>query len=114
MTKSPPATSDSLFANATLFPAANAANVGPKPIEPVIALSTMSHGIAAISVDALSPSITWISPAALRTASPLSLTPITSTENLRACSKSSCTLAPPALIATTRNLSGCAAITSRA
>ena len=55
---SPPATSDSLFASAKVFPTLSAARVGAKPIDPVIALSTTSQVIAATSVDASGPSMT--------------------------------------------------------
>ena len=58
ITISPPATSDSLFASAKVFPTRSAASVGAKPIDPVIALSTTSQVIAATSVDASGPSIT--------------------------------------------------------
>ena len=54
----PPATRDSLFASANWLPALIAASVGPKPIDPVIALRTTSHFMAASSVDAKGPSIT--------------------------------------------------------
>ena len=58
ITISPPATRDSLFASANVFPTLRAARVGARPMEPVIALRTTSQVIAATSVDACGPSMT--------------------------------------------------------
>ena len=55
VTRSPPATSDSLLASATVRPARSADNVGPNPIEPVIPLRTTSAGRAASSSAARGP-----------------------------------------------------------
>ena len=106
ITSGPPATSDSLFAKATLFPAPRAESVGPSPIEPVIPLSTMSHGIAAISVDASAPSMTAIPSARDPQASREAVVPTTGTRKVRACSKRSGRFCEPALKPTTRKRSG--------
>ena len=54
-TRSPPATSDSLLARATVRPAFSADSVGPSPIEPVMPLRTTSAGRAASSSAARGP-----------------------------------------------------------
>ena len=77
ITKSPPATSDSLLARATRFPTRSAASVGPKPIEPVIPFKTTSQVIAAISVAASGPSMTVASGKADLICSAFFITPIT-------------------------------------
>ena len=114
ITKSPPATSDSLLAKATRFPTLSAASVGASPIEPVIALRTMSQVIAAISVDASGPSITVACGSAERITSAFIVTPITDTLNFLACSISTCGLVPAAVMATTRKSDGFASTISSA
>ena len=114
ITSGPPATSDSLFAKATLFPAPRAARVGPNPIEPVIPLRTMSQGIAAISVDASGPSMTATPSASEPHASREAVVPTTGTRKVRACSKRSGSFCDPALRPTTLKSSGFAATNSRA
>ena len=77
ITNSPAATSDSLFANANLFPTSSAASVGPSPIEPVMPFKTTSQVIAAISLAAFGPSITATPGRASRITSAFITTPIT-------------------------------------
>ena len=56
ITRSPPATSDSLLARASRFPAASAASVASSPANPTIALSTISlPGDPAASASASAP-----------------------------------------------------------
>ena len=55
LTSGPPAISDSLLASASVRPASSAASVGASPIEPVMPLSTRSHGHWASSVAASGP-----------------------------------------------------------
>ena len=114
MTKSPPATSDSLFASATLLPTPSAARVGPSPMDPVIPFKTMSQGIVAISLEAFAPSITWISPAIPSSAFLSAVVPTTGTENFLACSNNNFRFDEPAERPTTRNLSALAATISSA
>jgi len=106
ITKSPPATSDSLFASATLFPASSAESVGLKPIDPVIPFSTTSACSAAISLAAFGPSITVHFGSASFSATPSPEVPTTGTSNLRTCSINKLRLFSPADSPTTRNLSG--------
>ena len=75
MTNEPPATSDSLLARANWLPAFIAASVGPNPMDPVIALRTTSHFIAASSADASGPSITVTPGRASRITSPFLIVP---------------------------------------
>ncbi len=58
VTSGPPATRDSLFARASVLPAASAASVGRSPTEPVTPLSTTSAPIAAAATTASGPAIT--------------------------------------------------------
>ena len=58
VTMSPPTMSDSLFASASVLPAASAARVGRRPMEPVMPLSTTSAGRPASSVAASGPTRT--------------------------------------------------------
>ena len=102
MTNSPPATKDSLFAKATLLPTASAERVGPNPIDPVIPFKTMSQGIAAISIDELSPSIT-LTPSVLGASAML---PTIGTLNFLACCISNAGFFRPALSPITLNFSG--------
>ena len=102
-TKSPPATSDSLFASATLFPTPKAFSVGPSPTDPVIALSITSTGIAATCAAAPFPSITFTPGNASRSNAPSPSTATTFTPKARACSTNRGIFDPPAASATTRN-----------
>ena len=121
-TSAPPTTSDSLFASARLEPAASAASVGRSPTEPVMPLSTTSSPRPASSVAAPGPATTSTVAAsgpsratsASRRASTLlsSATPTAPTPRRAACSASSVTSPPPALIAVTRNRPGWASTTS--
>ena len=106
ITKSPPATKDSLLARARVFPASKAASVGPNPIEPVIALRTTSHSIAAIWVDASRPSMTVTPGSASRMTAALSTTPTCVTLNFLACSIINAGFFPVDVRAITRNIAG--------
>ena len=110
ITRSPPATKDSLLASATLFPTPRAESVGPKPIDPVMPFKTMSQGRAAISIDELSPSITC-TPAV---AGAGAIEPTIGTLNFFACAINNCGFLRPPLKPTKRNLFGWAAAISRA
>ena len=55
VTSGPPTTRDSLLAKARIRPARRAASVAASPVDPVIPLSTASHGIAATSAAASGP-----------------------------------------------------------
>ncbi|CAB4340070.1 unannotated protein [freshwater metagenome] len=114
ITRSPPATSDSLLARATRFPTFSAASVGASPIDPVIPFKTTSHVIAAISVEAPGPSITVVSARAPLIKSAPFVTPTTGTLNFLACSIISSGLFPADVIATTRKRFGLAATISSA
>ena len=114
ITKSPAATSDSLFASAIRFPTLSAARVAANPIDPVIALRTTSHVIDATSAAASFPSITVTPASASRISSALWIVPTTPTLNFLACSMSTAGLLPADVMATTRNFPGLAATNSRA
>ncbi|CAB4951954.1 unannotated protein [freshwater metagenome] len=92
------------------MPTDNAESVGPRPIEPVIPFKTISQGIAAISIEELSPSITLIP----STTGVGAILPTIGTLNFLACCINKPGFFRPALIAMTRNLSGFAAIISKA
>ena len=97
VTSRPPAISDSLLASASMRPARSAANVGSRPTDPVIPLSTTSAStLCTISTAADVPTATAASGCA------------------RCCAASSSARAPPAPMPTTSKRSGCARITSSA
>ena len=110
MTKSPPATNDSLFARATLLPAFNAESVGPNPIAPVMPFNTMSQGSAAISFEELAPSIIF-TPAVSAAGA---IVPTIGTPNFLACCINKSGFFRPALNPTTLKVSGLAATISNA
>ena len=114
MTKSPAATSDSLFASAKRFPTLIALTVAAKPIDPVIALSTTSQVIEATRAAASCPSMTVTPGNASRMSSALWIMPTTPTLNFFACSIITAGLFPAEVMPTTRNFPGLAATISRA
>ncbi len=124
-TRSPPTTSDSLFARARVDPARSAARVGPRPTEPVMPLSTTSAPRPASTRAASGPVRTSTSgTAALRAqarpaiaarsgSSPAgSATATLDAPVARTWAASACGSAPPAASPVTTNLSGWAWTTS--
>lgn len=120
LTSGPPTISDSLLASASTRPASSAASVEVSPRAPVMPLSTMSQGDAAISATPPGPASTRArAPAAARASRSAgtaegSATATASTSKSAACFARRSTRPPPAASAVTRNRPGALATTSRA
>src|SRR3954452_15235607 len=120
MTSSPPTTSDSLLARATVLPAWSAASVGPSPALPTSALTTKSPSVSRASCSAAfgptmnSTPLSWPRCAWMSRAASSSAIATCGGRNSRICPTNSSWFMPAADRPTTLNRSGLRRTTSSA